>query len=91
MDYKQLCADPLLRDLPFKIELDEHGTILMTPASNRHGTFQANIGHELLARMQGGKEVWLCSEEGDVEFHSYEGPIPQSRLVPDMPAQILHK
>ena len=40
---------------------------------------------------KGAKEVWLCSENGDVEFHSYEGRIPHSRLVPDMPTQVLCK
>lgn len=159
MDYKELIENPYLQDLPFKIELDEHGTIQMTPASNRHGNFQVKIGHELFSRLKAGevmsecsietskgvkvanvawagvefiekrgfetpypvapelcveivspsnsrpaleekiglylargaKEVWLCDEEGQIEFHSYEGRIPQSRIVPDMPPRIVRK
>lgn len=45
--YQQLCADPLLANVPGKIELDNWGRILMSPASNYHGMLQARIGQRL--------------------------------------------
>ena len=156
MEYKDLCADPNLKDLPFKIELNEHGTIQMTPASNRHGSLQMRIGIELSNRLgrgqfitecsidtakgtkvadvawaspefvaahglqtpypvapevcvevvspsnsavelnqkieaylaKGAKEVWVCAEDGTLRFHSYEGEIPESKIVAGMPSKI---
>ena len=35
MDWASVISDPLLRNLPYKIELNEHGTIMMSSASNR--------------------------------------------------------
>jgi Uma2 family endonuclease len=156
MDYRELCADPHLRDLPFKIELNEHGTILMTPASNRHGRFQgritsaierimergdvicecsvdtakgtkvmdvawaspdflnqhgdetpypvapevcveivsptnspAEIGEKTdLYLARGAKEVWTCNDDGTLRFYSYQGEIPESKIVAGMPSKI---
>jgi hypothetical protein len=35
--WEQLCADPSLRNLPYKTETNRHIKIIMSPASNRHG------------------------------------------------------
>lgn len=43
MKWSEVLADPTLQDLPYKIELNEWGQIVMTPASNLHGWFQAQI------------------------------------------------
>ena len=45
--YRQLCADPLLENIPGKIELDVLGRILMSPASNYHGMLQIKVGRSL--------------------------------------------
>ena len=45
--YRELCANPLLANLPGKIELDLWGRILMSPASNYHGVLQIRIGQRL--------------------------------------------
>jgi hypothetical protein len=37
MQWADVLADRSLRDLPYKIELDRNGNIIMSPASNRHG------------------------------------------------------
>jgi len=37
MDWTSVINNPFLKDLPFKIELDKWGRILMSPASNNHG------------------------------------------------------
>lgn len=53
MDWATVISDPLLQNLPYKIELNEHGTIMMSPASNRHGNLQMHIGLQL-SRASGG-------------------------------------
>jgi Uma2 family endonuclease len=40
MNWQEVCDDPSLRDLPYKIELNEWGHIVMSPASSRHGILQ---------------------------------------------------
>lgn len=43
MNWEQLCEDTTLQDLPYKIELNGWGQIVMSPASIRHVVFQDNI------------------------------------------------
>jgi Uma2 family endonuclease len=43
MSWIEICQDPTLRDLPYKIQTDKWGNILMSPATNEHGIFQAKI------------------------------------------------
>jgi Uma2 family endonuclease len=40
MNWQEVCNDPLLRELPYKIELNEWGKIVMSPATSRHGILQ---------------------------------------------------
>lgn len=156
MEWSEVIQDPTLGDLPFKIELNEHGTIMMTPASNRHGRLQIRIGkllldmadegdaisecsvntsqgvkvadvawlsdaflahhgeatpypaapelcveivspsnsrHEMEEKIelyleQGAHEVWLCDEQGDIEFFAMSGAVDSSALFPDFPVSI---
>ncbi len=57
----ELCSDPLLRDLPGKIELNAYGVIEMSPASNRHGIKQAAIAHALTEQLRTGVAMVECS------------------------------
>ncbi|MCI5150128.1 MAG: Uma2 family endonuclease, partial [Candidatus Electrothrix sp. MAN1_4] len=41
MDWASVIANPYLQNLPFKIELNKWGKILMSPASNHHGILQS--------------------------------------------------
>ncbi len=43
MQWQDVINDPCLQNLPYKIELNEWGQIIMTPASNKHGYYQAEI------------------------------------------------
>ena len=43
MEWQEIIEHPSLKDLPFKIETDELGRILMTPASGTHGMYQGLI------------------------------------------------
>jgi Uma2 family endonuclease len=47
--YRSLCEDPLLQNVPGKIELDSWGRILMSPASNYHGLVQGRLCRRLAA------------------------------------------
>lgn len=44
MTWEEICEDPNLRDLPFKIETNQRGQIVMSPARSRHGEYQFAIG-----------------------------------------------
>ncbi len=63
MTWEEVCADPTLQDLPYKIELDKWGNILMSPARSRHGDFQFRIAHLLQLQMPDGR----CATEVGVE------------------------
>ena len=59
--WAELCSDPLLRDLPGKIELNGYGVIEMSPASNRHGRRQALIAQAFESQLPGGGAFVECS------------------------------
>ncbi len=52
MEWKDVVADPHLQNLPFKIETNEWGQIVMTPAKVMHGKYQLKIGMLLTQLMQ---------------------------------------
>jgi Uma2 family endonuclease len=49
----ELCRDPSLEDLPYKIELNAWGKIEMSPASNRHSRLQGTLALELGRQLEG--------------------------------------
>jgi Uma2 family endonuclease len=55
--WAEILRDPVLQDLPYKIELNSWGKVEMSPASNRHGRLQALVGAELLRQLPGGMVV----------------------------------
>lgn len=59
--WAELCNDPLLRDLPGKIELNAYGVIEMSPASNRHGMKQAAIAQAMGLQLPTGVALVECS------------------------------
>ena len=61
MKWQEVCDDPLLRDLPYKIELNEWGQIVMSPASNRHGILQAALIRLLAIGRTDGTIISECS------------------------------
>ena len=62
MEWSQVISNLFLRDLPFKIELNKWGRILMTPASNNHGHTQFEIGSKIKDGKKGhGKVITECS------------------------------
>lgn len=59
--WAELCSDPLLRDLPGKIELNALGVIEMSPASTRHARLQAAIAHALMQQLPAGAAMTECA------------------------------
>ncbi len=61
MDWNDVLADPALRDLPYKIELNERGQIVMSPASNRHSLQQGDLAYLLRQGLPEGRVLPRCS------------------------------
>ncbi|GMT48869.1 MAG: hypothetical protein IEMM0008_0408 [bacterium] len=47
MQWSEVLEEKCLEDLSYKIELNEWGKIVMSPASNSHGMYQLEIGYAL--------------------------------------------
>lgn len=60
MTWADVCAHPSLRDLPFTIEQDRYGRLLMSPTSLRHGRRQAAL-FRLLEGALRGEAVTECA------------------------------
>lgn len=62
MNWQQVVNDPNLQNLPYKIELNEWGQIVMTPTKAKHGAYQFKIGSLLDDLMRGtGLIVTECA------------------------------
>lgn len=156
MNWQEVCDHPSLKDLPFKIELDELGRIIMSPVKLYHSFFQGEIGFllrtllkegktlsecaiktskgtkvadvawvspatwekikteadasiapeicvevisasnskkEMLEKRKlyfeaGAKEVWLCNEQGEMQFFNAQQALSRSLLVPEFPEKV---
>jgi Uma2 family endonuclease len=80
MTWAEACDDPSLQNLPFKVEINRHGQIIMSPIRNRHSFYQGEIAgrlQQLLPHGKVGVETAVdCGEEGtrvaDVTWASAE-------------------
>lgn len=62
MEWTNVVENPLLKDLPFKIELNKWGKILMSPASNNHGRIQYEVASYIDQHSKSsGKIIMECS------------------------------
>ncbi len=61
MEWTSVINNPLLKELPFKIELNKWGKILMSPASNNHGRLQYEVGKRIDHHKGSGKVIMECS------------------------------
>lgn len=67
MDWAAVIEDQSLQNLPYKIETNRYGQIVMSPASNRYGINQVKIGSWLDSFGAPGTAISECSiqtEEG---------------------------
>lgn len=60
MTWNEVLADKSLHDLPYKIELNEYGQIVMSPAKNWHGSYQSKISSRI-ERILKGTALVECS------------------------------
>jgi Uma2 family endonuclease len=79
MNWTEVISHPELRDLPFKIETNRYGQIVMSPASNRHGLFQSAIDRLIGQLKLSGYVQFECAVEtedgvkvADVAWYSDE-------------------
>lgn len=61
MQWQEIVESPLFRDLPFKIETDVAGRIVMSPASNRRGLYQSRLATLLARLLPQGESIAECS------------------------------
>jgi len=57
MQWADVVEDPNLKDLPYKIELNKYGQIIMTPHWPLHSEIQSVLQDELNHRLEGGRAV----------------------------------
>ena len=55
--WEAVCADPILGDWPFKIELNRYNQIIMSPANTFHSRYQSEVMHLLQRLLKGGKSL----------------------------------
>jgi Uma2 family endonuclease len=63
MTWPDLINDKRLQDLPYKIELDRFGKIIMSPTRNIHGYYASEIAQLLKELMGHGKTLVECAVE----------------------------
>ena len=61
MNWTSICENPVLSNLPYKIQTDKWGHIVMSPASNEHGMYQAKIITLLSRIIKSGVVISECS------------------------------
>jgi Uma2 family endonuclease len=61
MTWEEICEDKLLATVPYRIESDRWGNIVMgPPPGSRHAEYQTEIAVLLRAKMTGGKSLIEC-------------------------------
>jgi Uma2 family endonuclease len=63
MTWKEVCDDTSLQDLPYKVELNEWGQIVMSPADFQHSSFQGEIIRLLNQHLPEGRAIPECAVE----------------------------
>jgi len=61
MNWQEVCENPHLQNLPFKIELNERGQILMSPVKVFHSLYQGEIEYILRSMLTSGKSLPECA------------------------------
>jgi Uma2 family endonuclease len=59
--WQDLLDNPQLQNLPYKIELNERGQILMSPTTNWHSLYQAELTFWLRIQQPGGLPMPECT------------------------------
>jgi Uma2 family endonuclease len=59
--WQDLIDNPVFQNLPYKVELNKFGQILMSPASNRKGALKVKVGSRIEKVIRSGVIVSRCS------------------------------
>ena len=93
MQWSEVIHNPILQNLPFKIELNRFGKILMSPASNHHRRIQTKISYQLTSQIPDGEVITECSIQTTdgvkvadvvwasrhfIETYAYQTPYPKA-------------
>ena len=61
LTWEQICDDPHLRDLPYKIEQDRYGRIVMSPVKSDHNEYQGKLAALLSQLLPGWSILVECA------------------------------
>ena len=98
MEWKEVCEHPSLQNLPFKIELNEKGQILMSPVKVYHSAFQGKIVRLLPERGVVLPECAIKTKKGtkvaDIAWCSEErfkliAPEAECSIAPEICVEVL--
>ncbi|MEO6588811.1 MAG: Uma2 family endonuclease [Pyrinomonadaceae bacterium] len=59
--WHELMDNPFFQDVPYKVELNKFGKILMSPASNKHGILQNRVARDIEYDKKSGVVIIECS------------------------------
>jgi Uma2 family endonuclease len=65
MKWDQLCDDPALENLPYRVEITRHDQMVMSPHRSYHSIFQSRIIRHLNQLLPGGEAMPECPVEID--------------------------
>jgi Uma2 family endonuclease len=65
MTWAEACQDKNLQNLPYKIELNRQGQLIMSPTRNKHGFFQGEIAYLLRTLLPQGQVLVECAVDSD--------------------------
>jgi Uma2 family endonuclease len=60
MNWQEVCENDYLKNIPFKIELNRFGQVVMSPAKNQHSIYQEEIEYLLRTMSKTGKAYPGC-------------------------------
>lgn len=102
MNWSEVCRDRELADLPYKIELDKKGKIIMSPATRKHSRLQGRILRLLNQLMTGGEAMPECAVDttegtkvpdvawvSDARWDSMNPDAPSCSIAPEICVEIL--
>ena len=79
MQWQEVCENQSLKNLPFKIELNSQGKVLMTPVKVNHSILQGKIIGHLYQNLTGDEALAECAiktkqgtKVADVAWASYD-------------------
>ena len=63
MTWDQLCDDPALENIPYRVELARHGRLVMSPRRNSHSILQSRVIRRLNQLLPDGEAMPECPVE----------------------------